>query len=67
MQLDCWAPTYPAVKELANALRIALNGHTGSFGAGTVDSVTLDAERDGFEEDAELFRVIQEYILSTEE
>jgi hypothetical protein len=64
IQLDCWADTYSAVKGLADAVRGELNGHTGTFGSSTVDSLTLDAERDGFEEDTEVFRVLQEYIIS---
>lgn len=55
VQIDCYAPTYEAVKALASGVRSALE--SASFKA------TLQTEFDLYEPDLEIFRIIQDFYL----
>jgi hypothetical protein len=46
MQFDCLAPSYPTVKELAAAVRDAIEDYTGTIDNTLIDQVTVDEERD---------------------
>ena len=66
-QFDAWAETQSSTKAICDALRAALNGKTGSTGAGAV-TVTIRAalaneEAPTYEPEAELYRTRSEYII----
>lgn len=49
-QIDAYATTYLAAKNLANAVRIALDGWRATDGAVVIQGTSLLGERDGIEE-----------------
>jgi hypothetical protein len=71
--INSWAETYADARDLAHAVRKAIEGFTGTMGGspGTpIANVTLDNEVDLDEPEAGLvgvFRVMQDYLLSYEE
>ncbi len=67
MQVDCWATSYSAVKDLASKVIKVLNGLNGNMGGEQVHGVTLEGERDGFEDETEYRRVILEFIIPFKE
>jgi len=48
-ELDCWGETYDAADELAEAIRLKLNGFNGTMGDTEVKVCVLDDEVDAFE------------------
>jgi len=65
--INSWATKYLAARSLADAVRLRLNGVTGTIGSMTGVRVTLDNEFDSFEEEAGtggVHRVLQDYIVS---
>lgn len=67
MQIDLWAESYAETKALADAVRRALDGYAGPMGAVQVDAVSLNNEQDVYEDAPELYRVIQDYMISHQE
>lgn len=67
LQLDCWGATYAQAKALAAAAGRALDGYKGLMGSVQVDAVSLDNEQDVHEEEPEVYRVIQDYLISHQE
>ena len=68
IQLDCWARSYSAVKNLATKVRLALDTFTGNLGGGSyVQHVSLEGESDGFEEGTEFIRVSLDFMISYNE
>ncbi len=53
-QLDCYADSFSGVRELAEAVRQALDWNNG---------ITIEGERDLFEENTEVYRVTQDYLV----
>lgn len=45
-QLACWATTYPAARELAEAVRNCLDGYSGTIGTLVVKSILLESDMD---------------------
>lgn len=66
-QLDCYAATYLAAKNVAAATRAALVDFRGMMGADTVKAVHLDFEFDGLDADPGLYRVVQRFTVWHEE
>lgn len=63
-QFDCYAVGYREVRDLANALRAALNGYRGIMGGGVeVDGVIFLNEVDDFGDTAEVFRVTVDFLI----
>jgi hypothetical protein len=60
-QVDSWALTYAEVKDLAAAVRGALNGFAGAVGGENVQGSFLLADTDRYESEVELFRVSQDF------
>lgn len=52
VQIDCWAGTKVAAKQLADRVRIRLNGFAGNMAGVTVRGCTLENERDSYEKPA---------------
>ena len=67
ISINAWAESYSEVRALAQAVRQALDGFRGEFVIGSavhVGSVRLDNELDGDEPDVDVYRVLQDYIVS---
>lgn len=62
-QLDCWATTYLGALTLAGAVRSRLNGFHGTLTTLRV-AILLENSRDDYEEEPDLYRVIQDYIIN---
>ena len=65
-QLDCWSTTYEGAKDIADALRSALNGYRGTMGAVdpvTVQSALIDDESFDDYADAGIVRLRCDYII----
>jgi hypothetical protein len=72
IQLNIWARTYKAAKDLADVVRMNTDGFAGSFGGATVGSCLMEDEGDidFLSEGAEpqrLFGVRQDYMIAFEE
>ena len=63
LQIDCWAETYAGVKTLANAVRGAIDGYSGTISGTRVGGVLIDDEQDVYEPNVEFYRVSQDYIV----
>jgi len=48
LQLASWALSYDAVRELADEVRLALDGHTGTLAGATIQDMRLMSETDDF-------------------
>lgn len=63
-QVDCWAESYSTVRDLADKVRLALDGHKGSMGGeSNVGGVHLMGEHDLFEEATEIHRVTLDFSI----
>ncbi|NNF65985.1 MAG: DUF3168 domain-containing protein [Gammaproteobacteria bacterium] len=64
-QLDCYASTYSAAKSLADAVRVSLDGVTGTLGGENVQLVSLEDERDlsDIEGDTAYRRVSMDFLI----
>lgn len=67
VQLSVFATSYAEVKAVAEALRLALDGHRGSWGAGQVQAVSLVSENDLFGGDSLMYHVAQDYEVWADE
>jgi len=63
IQIDSWATTYTGAQTLAAAVRASLHGYIGLLTTLKV-AITLANEIDDYDEDAEKYRVIQDYTLA---
>lgn len=48
LQIASWALSYDAVRELADEVRLALDGHTGTLAGTTIQDMRLASETDDF-------------------
>jgi hypothetical protein len=48
LQIASWALSYDAVRELADEVRLALDGHTGTLAGATIQDMRLLSETDDF-------------------
>lgn len=62
IQYDCWADTYLGAQALAAAVRRSLNGHVGKLATLKV-GIRLDNERDLYEDELNIFRISQDYMV----
>ena len=62
-QIEAWAETYTAAKTLADAIRNALDDYSGTAAGTVIDSCLIDSERDIYESEIEVYRVIQDYFI----
>ena len=63
VQIDCWANTYSEANTLAEAVRQAMQGYSGTMGGTTVEGVHLLDELDNFEEDINERRKILRFSI----
>ncbi len=66
IQIDSWALTYLVAQQLAAAIRTALHGYAGKLTTLEV-AITLDNERDDYDDDLKWYRVIQDYLINHSE
>lgn len=67
-QFDCWSGSYSGARDLAEALRQALDGYSGDLSDGThVGGIYIEGERDLFEEDTEIYRVSMDFLIPYKE
>jgi hypothetical protein len=62
-QIDSWAVSYAGAKALAAAVRVALDGYHGSMSPVTVGACEIVNETDVYDEEARVYRVIQDYRI----
>ena len=62
-QVEAWALTYDAAKALANAIRGALDGYTGTQGTVAIGSILIESERDVYEDAVSCHRVIMDWFI----
>lgn len=48
LQLSIWSQTYDGARELADEVRLALDGHTGTMAGATIEDMRLVSETDDF-------------------
>lgn len=48
LQISCWAMSYDAVRDLADEVRLALDGHTGTLAGVTISDMRLVSEVDDY-------------------
>ena len=67
MQIDAWATTQKAAKQIADAVRTYLNGLKATITSGAdsvvVQSALIDQESPEFDTESELYRVRSDYIV----
>ena len=62
-QIDAWALKYKDALTLADAVRIALDGYSGTVAGTVIQCITLDNSRDFYEDDPEQYRVSRDYMI----
>ena len=62
-QIEAWAETYAAAKALAAAMREALDGYSGTVEGVDIGSCLIDSERDIYENEIEVYRVVQDWMI----
>ena len=66
-QIDCFASTYSAAKDLASKIRSAINGFRGTVAGVLVQGVFLENDNDIFEDDFSVYRVSSDYFIHYKE
>ena len=66
-QIEAWAKTYTEAKTLADAIREALDGYSGTAAGTKIGSCLIESEQDIYESEIEVYRVIQDYFIWHEE
>ena len=66
-QVEAWDLTYTAAKTLADAIRNALDDYTGTAAGTVIHSCLIESERDTYESEIEIYRIMQDYMIWHEE
>ena len=66
-QIEAWSKTYTEAKTLADAIREALDGYSGTAAGTKIGSCLIESEQDIYESEIEVYRVIQDYFIWHEE
>ena len=66
-QIEAWAKTYTEAKTLADAIREALDGYSGTAAGTKLGSCLIESERDDYQNEIDVHRVIQDYFTWHEE
>lgn len=64
LRVHCWAETYAEAVALADAVRQAVNGHTGAMDGERVDHAELLSDNDLYEPDTRKYRRVLDFTLS---
>ncbi len=62
-QMDSWAENSTGVRAVAEQVRLALSAYRGTSDTIVIDLITIDNEQKLYDDDADLHRVIQDYIV----
>jgi len=62
-QIEAWAETYAAAKELARAIRGAINTKIFRVDSVSLNSIVIQSERDYYEPDVGTHRIIADYMV----
>jgi len=62
-QIDSWAETYAGVKALAEKVRLALQGFSGTVATVVINGILFEGDRDLYEDGVEEFRVSSDYRI----
>jgi len=62
-QVEAWAETYTVAKSLASAIRVALDGYSGTVLGVVIGSILIDSERDIYESEIKIYRVISDWYI----
>ena len=64
-QIDCWANSYAVARQLADAVRTIADGYKGTVTQGadslTIQGILIAGERDDYDAETRIYRIIQEY------
>ena len=66
-QIEAWAETYTGAKTLADAIRNALDDYSGTAAGTVIHSCLIESERDTYESEIEIYRIMQDYMIWHEE
>jgi len=72
-QIEAWAQkasgydAYSVAKSLADAIRGALDGYSGTAAGTKIGSCLIESEQDDYQKEIEVYRVIQDYFIWHEE
>lgn len=72
-QIDCYAGglnkrnEYPAAVDLANKVRLLLDGYEGTKSGIRIGGISLQTDQDFYEPDTNLYRVSQDYLVTHDE
>lgn len=66
-QFDAWAKTHAAADDLAEKIRLALEGFKGTVSGVVIGGILFQNQFEEYDEDAELHRVMSEYRIWHEE
>ena len=61
-QVEAWSKTYTEAKTLADAIRKALDGYSGTASGTVIRSCLIESERDDYQKEIDVHRVIQDYF-----
>ena len=67
VQIDAWGTTYSDAFELAEAVRVRLNGYSGLLDTVHAQGIFLVRKRDSYENESELYRRSTDFELWNEE
>lgn len=69
VQIDAWGGSYKSAHAVADQVFLALQGYRGAMGDQSVEvgGCFRNAKRDQSNEDVELFRVIQDFVINWKE
>lgn len=67
VQFDVYASSYSDTDDVADALRLRLDGYIGAAGDGEIEAAMLEGERDTYESDVRAYRRSIDYLLWLEE
>jgi hypothetical protein len=66
-QLDCWSDNYEEAKDVADAVRVALDGFKGRMGNVMVQAVFVEDDRDRYDVTTKQHRVQVDAVMWHEE
>ena len=66
-QIEAWSKTYTEAKTLADAIREALDGYSGTASSTKIGSCLIESERDIYESAIEVSRVVSDWFIWHEE
>ena len=67
LQIESWSKSYSEAKTLAAAIRKALDGYSGTASGTVIRSCLIESERDIFESEIEVYRIVQDWFTWHEE